>query len=201
MKAHDEILEELRTISTELFNYKKNEQPLSVPDNYFNAFTEEMILKLSSENSLLSSIKKETITVPPQYFDNLADTVLDKIKQAETKEEPVAPRFSIVKILRQTAIAAAIVGVIFTVNKTSTTIPNTIEEKISSLSTDEIYDYMNTNSHEFSMEQIDKAVQPIISSETASLEISEDISDSSIQKYLNENNSILETEDIYTDIF
>jgi len=201
MKAHDEILEELRTSSSLLFQLKEEETPLSVPDNYFNAFTEEMILKLSSENSLLSSIKKETITVPPQYFDNLADTVLDKIKQAETKEESIVPKFSIVKILRQTAIAAAIVGVIFTVNKTSTTIPNTIEEKISSLSTDEIYDYMNTNSHEFSMEQIDKAVQPIISSETASLEISEDISDSSIQKYLNENNSILETEDIYTDIF
>lgn len=201
MKVHEEILEELRINSSLLFHLKEKEAPLSVPDNYFSSFTEEIILKLSSENNLLSTIKKDTITAPPNYFDNLADTVLDKIKLAETKEEPVAPKFSIVKILRQTAIAAAIVGVIFTVNKTSTTVPNTIEEKISSLSSDEIYDYMNANSHEFSMEQIDKAVQPVISSETASINITDEISDSAIEKYLNENNSILETEDIYTDIF
>jgi hypothetical protein len=65
-----------------------------VPDGYFQQLFTDIMLKINSENSILSahSNKKTGFEVPVGYFDNLAGNILNRIKteDAATAREEIS---------------------------------------------------------------------------------------------------------------
>ncbi|HRB69788.1 MAG TPA: hypothetical protein PLC92_06755, partial [Chitinophagales bacterium] len=75
---------------------------------------------------------------------------------------------------------------------------NDCTDGIACLTQEEIYNYLNVNSHEFGTEQIKKAVQDNIeTTETSSISVN----DEELNTYLENNTLLLDSEDAYTDIF
>lgn len=208
MSNKADILNELKEISPILFTLKENEKPLVVPAKYFEQLADNFIPEINAESGLLASMQKEKIDVPDHYFDHFSDSILSKIK----KEEHIIENGKIVTLpkkeqkffsmFKQVALAASIIGAVIFIKKISEppTPLNNCEDGIACLTQDEIYQYMNANSQDFDVQQIQEAVAPVLESQRNE-SIHKEISEKEIEQYLEQHNNIIEAEDITTDIF
>ncbi len=204
MQNRNDILDELKAISPTLFQIKEKEILPKVPSNYFADLTEKIIAQTHQKNDFLSTIPKDKIEVPANYFNSFADNIIDKIKteeQTNTKEKTISiqqPKTTIVKLFSRIAVAASVVGVLFFGIKNynqSNTLTNNCEDGIACLTQDEIYNYMNDNSEQFELQQVQDAVAPMIENAEIKIEKHE------AEKYIEQNKSDLSFEDASTDIF
>lgn len=204
MQNRNDILDELKAISPTLFQVKEKETLPKVPSNYFAELTDNIIAQTQQENDFLSTIPKEKIEVPANYFNSFADNIIDKIKTEEQtiSEEKIIsiqqPKTTIVKLFSRIAVAASVVGVLFFGIKNynqSNTLTNNCEDGIACLTQDEIYNYMNDNSEQFELQQVQDAVSPMIENAEIKIEKHE------AEKYIEQNKTDLSFEDASTDIF
>jgi negative regulator of sigma E activity len=198
-----EITDELKAVSEIVLNAKSAEIKPIVPVNYFADLTENIIAQTQNESNILSSLKKE-IEVPANYFNSFADNIIDKIKKeeqtiSEGKIIALQPqKTTIVKLFSRVAIAASIVGVLFFGIKNynqSNALTNNCEDGIACLTQDEIYNYMNDNSEQFELQQVQDAVAPMIEKAAIKIEKHE------AEKYIEQNKTDLSFENASTDIF
>ncbi len=215
MDNKNDILNELKALSPLLANLKEQIPTIQVPASYFEQFQESVLVTISEEKGILSSLKKSKPDVPENYFPIFSEQIMAKIKREnETISEGklvAFPRKSnrIFSIFKVAALAASIIGVMVLIKQLQAPIllPNNIniEESMASLTRDEIYQYMNANSNEFGMEQIKKAVLPAIETQTEitteTQEAAVSISETDIDSYLEEHSNIIEMDDSSTDIF
>ena len=206
MNHRNDILIELKEISPTLLNLKENEKPLVIPADYFEQLVNSCLAEIDTESSFLSSIKKEKTEVPINYFDTFGDSIFTKIKEQEKtiKQGKIIefPKQSakIYRIFKRVTIAASVVAVVFFMKQVQQpNLPiNDCTDGIACLTQEEIYNYLNVNSHEFGTEQIKKAVQDNIeTTETSSISVN----DEELNTYLENNTLLLDSEDAYTDIF
>jgi len=206
MNHRNDILIELKEISPTLLNLKENEKPLVIPADYFEQLVNSCLAETETESSFLSSIKKEKTEVPINYFDTFGDSIFTKIKEQEKtiKQGKIIefPKQSakIYRIFKRVTIAASVVAVVFFMKQVQQpNLPiNDCTDGIACLTQEEIYNYLNVNSHEFGTEQIKKAVQDNIeTTETSTISVN----DEELNTYLENNTLLLESEDAYTDIF
>jgi hypothetical protein len=204
MQNRNDILDELKAISPTLFQLKGKETLPKIPANYFNNFAENIIAQTQQENDFLSTIPKDKIEVPANYFNSFADNIIDKIKSEEQtiSEGKIisiqASKTTIVKLFSRIAVAASVVGVLFFGIKNynqSNTLTNNCEDGIACLTQDEIYNYMNDNSEQFELQQVQDAVAPMIENAEIKIEKQE------AEKYIEQNKTDLSFEDASTDIF
>lgn len=208
MSNKTDILNELKEISPILFTLKENEKPLVVPAKYFEQLADNFMTEINAESGLLASMQKEKIEVPDHYFDHFSDSILSKIK----KEAHIIENGKIVTLpkkehkffsmFKQMALAASIIGAVIFIKKISEppTPLNNCEDGIACLTQDEIYQYMNANSQDFDVQQIQEAVAPVLESQRNE-SVNKEISEKEIEQYLEQHNNIIEAEDITTDIF
>ena len=199
-----DIADELKDVSDIVLNAKQNETKPIVPSNYFAELTENIITQTHLENDFVSTIAKEKIEIPTYYFNSFADNIIDKIKSEEQtiSEEKIIsiqqPKTTIVKLFSRIAVAASVVGVLFLGIKNynnSSRITNNCEDGIACLTQDEIYNYMNDNSEQFELQQVQDAVSPMIENAAIKIEKHE------AEKYIEQNKTDLSFEDASTDIF
>ncbi|MDB5227117.1 MAG: hypothetical protein JWN78_1310 [Bacteroidota bacterium] len=192
-----EVMEELKGISPVLSEIKLQEVKPIVPQNYFE--------HLHSTVSLLKN-KKENIEVPEGYFETFADRLLVRIKEEEKLigEGKLIPlkreKNNIIRIFSRAAIAASFIGVIIfgVKNYNKTVLPvNDCQDGIACLTQDEIYNYMHSNSHDFSMQQVQETVSPAIDKTETKL----NIDNTEATHYIDENKNVLDVDDASTDIF
>ena len=74
---------------------------------------------------------------------------------------------------------------------------NNCEDGIACLTQEEIYQYMNANSHEFDVQQIQETVEPTLDTITVDYTIEKQ----DATQYIEENKLILEFDESSTDIF
>jgi ATP-dependent helicase YprA (DUF1998 family) len=196
-----DILNELKTISHLLLSLKEKEKELVIPAHYFEDLSDILLLQTKEESAVLSALKKEKPQVPDSYFENFGDTVLSKIKPEENGKEIKLPKSQnkIFNLFSKIAFAASIVGAIFFIKQgvQPTINENNCEDGIACLTQDEIYNYMNANSHEFETEDVQETVQSVI-------EITEskvDAEKKEVEQYIESNKIILDADDASTDIF
>jgi hypothetical protein len=86
MTGKDEILNELKANSPGLENASR-QMPFSLPDGYFNAFPENMLLKVAP-----APVRE----VPEGYFDNFATQMLQKVRTLSVQDEleSIAPNLN-----------------------------------------------------------------------------------------------------------
>ncbi len=205
MHNKTDILNELKELSPALFSLKENDKGLSVPTNYFEALANSIITEINAEGNILLSLKKENPETPAGYFDTLGDHVLSKIK-TETKEIEqgkiiVLPKQQnkIFHLFKRVALAATVVGAVFLMKQVQQPVlsVNNCEDGIACLTQDEIYNYMNENSHEFDMQQIQETVKPALEKTETKIDIQKE----EATKYIETNKIILDVDDASTDIF
>jgi hypothetical protein len=87
MQHSKQILTELMEIAPVLAAAQKVDV-YEVPSNYFETFTANLLPLIIDEHiDVLSGVQQQMGTVPPGYFENLAENILSKIKvQNETYE-------------------------------------------------------------------------------------------------------------------
>lgn len=88
MENRTEILNELQSLSptlTELHGVNV----YTVPNGYFNVLSEDILhtIQVAKYGIVNSAQKQDTTDVPQGYFENLADTILTKIKQEDNVSE------------------------------------------------------------------------------------------------------------------
>lgn len=88
MENRTEILNELQSLSptlTELHGVNL----YTVPNGYFNVLSEDILhsIQVAKYGIVNSAQKQDTTDVPQGYFENLADTILTKIKQEDNVSE------------------------------------------------------------------------------------------------------------------
>lgn len=168
MKTNKEITEELKAISPCLLQIKQDEIPLIVPENYFDYLQNEVLLRISEEEGILAQLDKNQPLVPDAYFDTLGDKVMNRI--AEEKVEN--PNLTVHKnqqhntsklfySFRKLSIAACVVallgiGIYKVVQKPEKEL--ICIDGIACLTQDEILQYMQVHSHEFELDDVQKAV-------------------------------------------
>ncbi|MCC6516287.1 MAG: hypothetical protein IT275_08000 [Chitinophagales bacterium] len=209
MSSQQDILNELKEIAPLLLKAKENERPLIIPANYFQDFADSCMSEMKISTSILSAIKKDEIEVPETYFNTFSDTIMAKIKQEETpvsNAQPIATKTNkntfVLTLFQRVALAASIIGAVFVVKKINIPIAPAQDcaDGIACLTREEIYQYMNANANAFDLQQIEKAVAPSIEQQKTTQEI-QDITEKDIDQYLEQNNNIIATEDLATDIF
>jgi len=84
MQARNEILEELRLLSTTVSTISR-ENPYQVPAGYFDGFPAQ-VLSLTGEVPFFAGPKDKPLTfsVPEGYFEGFAQNLMDKIKAGAT---------------------------------------------------------------------------------------------------------------------
>ena len=88
MENRTEILNELQSLSATLAGLH-GVNVYTVPNGYFNVLSEDILhtIQLAQYGVIDSAQKKDTTDVPQGYFENLADTILAKIKQVDNVSE------------------------------------------------------------------------------------------------------------------
>jgi hypothetical protein len=195
------ILDELKTISPFLLSLKEKEQDLVVPAHYFEELADIVLLQTKEESAVLSALKKEKPQVPDNYFENFGDTILSKIRKEEKGNVinlPQSPH-KIFTLFSKIAFAASVIGAIFFIKEAvqPTILKNNCEDGIACLTQDEIYNYMNANSHEFETEDVQETVQPFIEKTDTKV----DAEKKEVEQYIESNKIILDADDASTDIF
>lgn len=82
MQEKNEIQKELESINRKLGSISKA-MPYSVPDNYFEAFTAQMIASAKEEEILINLPTSTPFETPANYFDQLPGQVLAAAKASE----------------------------------------------------------------------------------------------------------------------
>lgn len=83
MQARNEILEELRLLSTAVSTISR-ENPYRVPAGYFDGFPAQVLSLTGEDPSFAGSGDKPlTFSVPDGYFDGFAQNLLDRIKAGQ----------------------------------------------------------------------------------------------------------------------
>ena len=201
MNNKQAILNELKTISPFLLSLKEKEQDLVVPAHYFEALADIVLLQTKEESEILFALTREKPQVPDSYFENFGDTVISKIRKEEKGNVINLPQsqHKIFTLFSKVAFAASIIGAIFFIKQAMqpTLSVNNCEDGIACLTQDEIYNYMNANSHEFETEDVQKTVQPVIEK----TETKVDAEKKEVEQYIESNKIILDADDASTDIF
>jgi hypothetical protein len=205
MNNNTDILNELKEISPILLHLKENEQLLIIPIGYFEQLADNCMAEINTTSGLLASVKKENIKVPANYFDTFGDTIVAKIKEQEHTIssgkiiELPAQETKVFQLIKKVAFAAAVVGAVFLVKEVQqpAVLENNCEDGIACLTQEEIYQYMNANSHEFDVQQIQETVEPTLDTITVDYTIEKQ----DATQYIEENKLILEFDESSTDIF
>lgn len=205
MNNRADILNELKELSPFLLQVKETEKPLSVPANYFEDFSDTTITEIKTKPGFLETLQKEKTAVPPAYFDTFADNIIAKIKAEEALVEKgkikALPKQQnkVFQLFTRVAFAASVIGAIFFIKHIQNTdLPvNNCADGIACLTQEEIYNYMNANSHEFEIQDVQEAVEPVLENQEIKIEMNE----KEIEQYIKENNNIIEAEDASADIF
>ena len=205
MNNQTDILNELKELSPFLLHVKETEKPLSVPANYFEDFSGTIFAEIKTETGLLATLQKEKTAVPPAYFNTFADNIIAKIKAEEALVEKgkikALPKQQnkVFQLFTRVAFAASVIGAMFFIKHIQNAeLPvNNCADGIACLTQEEIYNYMNANSHEFDVQQIQEVVKPVVDT----IETKIDIESKDATKYIEENKLILEFDDSSTDIF
>lgn len=205
MNNKTDILNELKEISPILLALKEAEKPLFVPTHYFENFTTAIVSEIKTETGLLATLQKEKITVPSGFFDTFADNIMGKIKEEEAliekgkiKALPEQPN-KVFQLFTRVTFAASVIGAMFFIKHIQNAeLPvNNCTDGIACLTQEEIYNYMNSNSHEFDVQQIQEVVKPIVDT----IETKIDIESKDAKTYIEENKLVMEIDDSSTDIF
>lgn len=205
MNNQTDILNELKELSPFLLHVKETEKPLSVPANYFEDFSGTIFAEIKTETGLLATLQKEKTAVPPAYFNTFADNIIAKIKAEEALVEKgkikALPKQQnkVFLLFTRVAFAASVIGAMFFIKHIQNTeLPvNNCADGIACLTQEEIYNYMNANSHEFDVQQIQEVVKPVVDT----IETKIDIESKDATRYIEENKLNLEFDDSSTDIF
>ena len=107
MTKGNDIQVELKEMNSKLAQLPK-EMPFDVPDNYFNAVTDN-IVEMVLANDFIEQQIANPYTVPEQYFSAFPQKINQKIKE-ETTVTPTL--FSLYPLLRPMQVAAAILIII-----------------------------------------------------------------------------------------
>jgi hypothetical protein len=205
MNNKTDILNELKELSPFLLQLKETEKPLYIPVHYFETFTDTIVAEIKAETGLLGTLKKETFAAPPAYFDTFADHIITKIKAEEAAVEKgkitALPKQQnkVFLLFTRVALAASVIGALFFIkNILEPGLPvNNCEDGIACLTQEEIYNYMNANSHDFEVQDVQEAVESVLEKQETKI----DMNEKEIEQYIKENNNIIEAEDAATDIF
>lgn len=205
MNIKQDILNELKSISPLLLELKETEKKISIPKNYFADFADVVVFQAKHETSILSSIDKEKIEIPTGYFENFGDVVLSTIKNEEKVIALPKQPNKMLSLFKRIAVAASIIGVVFLIKQiespTSQTV-NDCPDGIACLTQEEIYNYMNSNSHEFSVHDVVQTVQTEIENNDENTTITTEKSDTDdVSKYIEISVDDLNVDDELTDIF
>jgi hypothetical protein len=168
MKTNKEITEELKAISPRLLQIKQDEIPLIVPGNYFDQLQNEVLLRISEQSGIMAQLDKNQPLVPDAYFDTLGDKVMNRIAE-EKAEDPIltlhknqsTKKSKLYLNFRKMSIAACVVallgiGIYKVVQKPEKEL--ICIDGIACLTQDEILQYMQVHSHEFELDDVQKAV-------------------------------------------
>ncbi|MFN8236717.1 MAG: hypothetical protein U0T77_00985 [Chitinophagales bacterium] len=207
MSHTTEILDELKAISPVLFHLKEKEQPLSIPEAYFEKLSAVVLEHIQEKPGILQTLHKQQPIVPEGYFDSLAASILTKIQnEASIPEEgkivPLFPRKNtVLQLFSRVAVAASVAGLVVVLgsnlfNKQPVT-TNDCQDGIACLTQEEIYNYMYKNSYDFDVHQVQDMVKPELSNTEKAIEINKQ----DINQYIEQNAGTFELEDASTDIF
>ncbi|HNF48432.1 MAG TPA: hypothetical protein PLF48_03550 [Chitinophagales bacterium] len=168
MKTNKEITEELKAISPRLLQIKHDEIPLIISENYFGQLQDEVLLRISEENGKLAQLDKNQPLVPDAYFDTLGDKVMNRIATEKIEDPPLTvhknqhdKKNKLFYSFRKLSIAACVVallgiGIYKVVQKPEKEL--ICIDGIACLTQDEILQYMQVHSHEFELDDVQKAV-------------------------------------------
>ena len=201
MSNRTEITDELRELSPSLLAVKEQVVLPVVPDGYFDGLYSAVREKAEAGEPILNSVEAGTITVPDGYFEHFADDLLAKLKD----EEPfLKQRMSVLKPskvlqLSSRLVAAALMGIVVLsiLGYRETTATANCSDGIACLTTDEIYQYVHSNSYEFELQQIQEGIRPYLESNTTNVNL---YTKDAVQ-YIENNKNMLDVEDPATDIF
>jgi len=204
MNRNADIVNELKELSPVLARLKEQEVLPKLPEIYFTSLADEIL----NEVRLTSALPKTPPQVPAGYFDTFYNEVMTKIKAEEVPisagsiESQGIQKKRIIRLFQRIAVAACIFGAVFLVKKvqhTSFLSANNCTDGLACLTQNEIYNYMNTNSHEFDLQEVQQAVQPVLEKQEGVQKIT--VSDKEIEQYVKQHNNIIETEDPFIEIF
>lgn len=204
MNNKQDILNELKLISPLLLKIKEEQKEISIPKNYFDELADVVMFQINEEESVLSSLKKNNLSIPENYFENFSDIVLSKIKVENKTLAKPKQQNKIISLFKRVAVAASIVGVVFLIKqiKTPTTqAVNDCPDGIACLTQEEIYDYMNTNSHEFDVHDVEKTVQSAIENNVQTTTTTNNSDTEDVSKYIEINIDEINANEEQTDIF
>lgn len=197
MKKGKEIADELKGLAPGMPSL--DTPGYSVPEGYFDALPDMIMQRLKAETAAASPVQAELeefspllagmpritpYTVPAGYFDSLDAHILAKRdQQAPAKVVSISRRVKLFKRCIAAACVAAIlsVGGVYLAKQHNT---GKIDRQLAALSDQEIEDYLQNHADDFDNEAIFSAV----SSETELPSvIPDDISDATLEQYLDEN--------------
>jgi len=92
-----------------LDDWNKRAKP-SVPNDFFNSFSDKLMSKIEADSFLESLPKNEKPTIPDGFFENFGDNLIKDIKPVKKSKV-----ITLKRIMAFTAAAAAIL-LIFTIN-------------------------------------------------------------------------------------
>jgi hypothetical protein len=131
METKTDILKELAAISTVVAGLKKV-NVFTVPYGYFDSISDTVMACLVEENNSLNSVAGYSSTdVPAGYFDNLAGSILDKIKAGQSASEEINHLSPLLSALQNKQVFETPAGYFENLN-------NCIIDKINSDSAEEI---------------------------------------------------------------
>ncbi len=197
MNRREDIVKELQDAAPILAAYKATESLPAVPENYFAGLEDSTMAFVVAEGGQWTATS--AVQVPERYFEQLEDAVMANIKaQEKAGTSGKTVRLSIgYTLFARIAAAAVLAGIlVLTIFSDRTALPvSDCQDGIACLTQEEIYNYMQQNSHEFGVEQIQETVTPALEQTTTAIATEE------IQDYLEQEQLYLELDDASTDIF
>lgn len=127
-------------------NIEKGKNSFSVPQNYFDTLTDEVLLKAREEKIASFAGKRNNYLVPNNYFENLGTQIFEKTtsESKRTKIIPLNTRWMI-------GVAAAfliVAAYFFGLN------PNLAESGLNEFSQEESIEYIYDNIDDYDIEEI-----------------------------------------------
>ncbi|MBK9330718.1 MAG: hypothetical protein IPM95_15785 [Sphingobacteriales bacterium] len=152
-----------------------NKQKQEVPERYFDTFSDILLAKIKTEESILQ--KGKIIPI-------------------------ISGKNSIIQLFSRAALAASVIGLVVVLGASlfnnQSIATDDCKDGIACLTQEEIYNYMYKNSYDFDVHQVQDMVKPEITSrEQKTIEINKQ----EINQYIEQNAGTFELEDASTDIF
>lgn len=172
-----------KNIEDYLSNNFKDENPFSVPENYFES-VEDTVLSKIIEEQLPGEI---TYNVPENYFDIVEDSLFTKLDLQKKNVKVISLKDRLLKIIP--AAAAACIIIFVGLNYFSVSNSNNLD----SISNDEIEIWINENYNEYSTSHSIEFVDADFTESSNILEDDSSLNEDDILEYLNsiDNSSLL----------